>query len=115
MRSPHAAQRLGIATIYQEFTLSPNLTIAENVFVGREPGLRPFVNWRKMASDTLAITSRLGLNIEPMAFVRDLSVAEQQMVEIARALSMDARLLVMDEPTVDAVGQRGRKAVSHHS
>lgn len=99
LASPHAAQRLGIATIYQEFTLSPNLTIAENVFVGREPGLRPFVNWRKMASDTLAITSRLGLNIKPMAFVRDLSVAEQQMVEIARALSMDARLLVMDEPT----------------
>ncbi len=99
LASPHAAQRLGVATIYQEFTLSPNLTIAENVFVGREPGLRPFVNWRKMASDTLAITSRLGLNIKPMAFVRDLSVAEQQMVEIARALSMDARLLVMDEPT----------------
>jgi inositol transport system ATP-binding protein len=97
--TPHAAQRLGIATIYQEFTLAPNMTIAENVFIGREPGRRPFVNWRKMAADTLAITSRLGLMLEPMAFVRDLSVAEQQLVEIARALSMDARLIVMDEPT----------------
>ncbi len=97
--TPHAAQRRGVATIYQEFTLAPNMTIAENVFIGREPGRRPFVNWRRMAADTLAITSRLGLMLEPMAFVRDLSVAEQQLVEIARALSMDARLIVMDEPT----------------
>src|SRR6185369_4110492 len=97
--TPHAAQRLGIATIYQEFTLAPNMTIAENVFIGREPGLKPFVNWRKMAAETKAITSRLGLTLDPMAFVRDLSVAEQQLVEIARALSMDARLIVMDEPT----------------
>jgi ABC-type sugar transport system ATPase subunit len=97
--TPHAAQRLGIATIYQEFTLAPNMTIAENVFIGREPGMKPFVNWRRMAAETRAITSRLGLTLDPMAFVRDLSVAEQQLVEIARALSMDARLIVMDEPT----------------
>jgi inositol transport system ATP-binding protein len=97
--SPHDAQRLGIATIYQEFTLAPNMTIAENVFIGREPGVWPFVNWPKMAAQTTAITSQLGLQLQPMAFVRDLSVAEQQMVEIARALSMDARLIVMDEPT----------------
>ena len=97
--TPHAAQRLGIATIYQEFTLAPNMTIAENVFIGREPGMKPFVNWRRMATETKAITSRLGLTLDPMAFVRDLSVAEQQLVEIARALSMDARLIVMDEPT----------------
>ena len=99
LATPHLAQRLGIATIYQEFTLAPNMTIAENVFIGREPGAWPFVNWRRMAADTAAITSQLGLQLQPMAFVRDLSVAEQQMVEIARALSMDARLIVMDEPT----------------
>jgi inositol transport system ATP-binding protein len=97
--TPHDAQRLGIATIYQEFTLAPNMTIAENVFIGREPGMKPFVNWRKMAAETKGITSRLGLTLDPMALVRDLSVAEQQLVEIARALSMDARLIVMDEPT----------------
>jgi inositol transport system ATP-binding protein len=97
--SPHDAQRRGIVTIYQEFTLTPNMTIAENVFIGREPGLGVFVNWRKMASETRAITKRLGLELRPMSIVRGLSVAEQQMVEIARALSMKSRLIVMDEPT----------------
>jgi inositol transport system ATP-binding protein len=99
LASPHDAQKLGIVTIYQEFTLAPNMTIAENVFIGREPGPRPFVSWRKMAAETRAITDRLGLPVRPMALVRDLSVAEQQMVEIARALSMRSRLIVMDEPT----------------
>jgi inositol transport system ATP-binding protein len=99
MVSPHDAQRRGIATIYQEFTLAPNMTIAENVFIGREPGVGVFVDWQKMASETEAITKRLGLEMQPMATVRNLSVAEQQMVEIARALSMKSRLIVMDEPT----------------
>ena len=99
MLSPHDAQRRGIATIYQEFTLAPNMTIAENVFIGREPGTGFFVDWGKMAAETKAITQRLGLQMQPMAAVRNLSVAEQQMVEIARALSMKSRLIVMDEPT----------------
>jgi inositol transport system ATP-binding protein len=99
MASPHDAQRRGIVTIYQEFTLAPNMTIAENVFIGREPGLGVFVNWRKMAAETRAITARLGLRLKPMSIVRELRVAEQQMVEIARALSMKSRLIVMDEPT----------------
>jgi len=99
MVSPHDAQRRGIATIYQEFTLAPNMTIAENVFIGREPGGGVFVDWGKMASETRSITKRLGLELQPMAVVRHLSVAEQQMVEIARALSMKSRLIVMDEPT----------------
>ncbi|MBV8377719.1 MAG: sugar ABC transporter ATP-binding protein [Verrucomicrobia bacterium] len=99
MGTPHDAQRLGIVTIYQEFTLAPNMTIAENVFIGREPGPGVFVNWRKMAAETLAITARLGLPLRPMSIVRELRVAEQQMVEIARALSMKSRLIVMDEPT----------------
>jgi inositol transport system ATP-binding protein len=99
MTSPHDAQRRGVVTIYQEFTLAPNMTIAENVFIGREPGPGVFVNWRKMAAETRAITVRLGLRLRPMSIVRELSVAEQQMVEIARALSMKSRLIVMDEPT----------------
>ena len=97
--SPHAAQKLGIATIYQEFTLAPNMMICENVFIGREPGSKLFVNWRRMAEETRALTRRLGLDANPMIPVRELSVAEQQMVEIARALSMKSRLIVMDEPT----------------
>ena len=99
LTSPPDAQRLGIVTIYQEFTLAPNMTIAENVFIGREPGQAGFVNWRKMIAETRAITKQLGLELKPTALVRDLSVAEQQMVEIARALSMRSRLIVMDEPT----------------
>jgi inositol transport system ATP-binding protein len=99
MTSPHDAQRRGIVTIYQEFTLAPNMTIAENVFIGREPGPGVFVNWREMAAETRAITARLGLQLRPFSIVRDLNVAEQQMVEIARALSMKSRLIVMDEPT----------------
>jgi inositol transport system ATP-binding protein len=99
LASPHAAQLLGIVTIYQEFTLAPNMTIAENVFIGREPGPGAFISWRQMAAGTRALTKRIGLDIDPMTLVRELSVAEQQMVEIARALSMQSRLIVMDEPT----------------
>jgi inositol transport system ATP-binding protein len=97
--TPHDAQRAGVVTIYQEFTLAPDLTIAENVFIGREPGSRLFVSWRRLADETRAITQRIGLRRDPMTPVRDLSVAEQQLVEIARALSMRSRLIIMDEPT----------------
>ena len=92
MTSPHDAQRRGIVTIYQEFTLAPNMTIAENVFIGREPGPGFFVNWRENGGRDAAITARLGLQLRPMSIVRELRVAEQQMVEIARALSMKSRL-----------------------
>jgi inositol transport system ATP-binding protein len=97
--SPHDAQRAGIVTIYQEFTLAPDMSIAENVFIGREPGSRLFVSWKKLAAQTKAIADRIGLKRDPMTLVRDLSVAEQQLVEITRALSMRSRLIVMDEPT----------------
>src|SRR5579871_3611250 len=97
--SPHDAQRAGIVTIYQEFTLAPDMSIAENVFIGREPGSTLFVSWRRLADETRAITDRIGLRRDPMTLVRDLSVAEQQLVEIARALSMRSKLIVMDEPT----------------
>jgi len=97
--TPHDAQKAGVVTIYQEFTLAPDMTIAENVFIGREPGTRLFVSWRRLAAQTRAIAERIGLKRDPMTPVRDLSVAEQQLVEIARALSMRSRLIVMDEPT----------------
>ena len=97
--TPHDAQRAGVVTIYQEFTLAPDLTIAENVFIGREPGSRLFVSWRRLADETRAIAQRIGLKRDPMTPVRDLSVAEQQLVEIARALSMRSRIIIMDEPT----------------
>ncbi|MBL8126179.1 MAG: sugar ABC transporter ATP-binding protein, partial [Chloroflexia bacterium] len=99
LSSPRQAQALGISIIYQEFNLMPNLTVAENVFIGREPNSGGFVNRRKMEDDTRALLQRLGVALDPRATVRDLSVAEQQMVEIAKALSTNAKLVIMDEPT----------------
>ncbi|MGF1625724.1 MAG: sugar ABC transporter ATP-binding protein [Alphaproteobacteria bacterium] len=97
--NPMAAQQLGIVTIYQEFNLIPHLTIAENVFIGREPKRGPFIDWRTMGRETRKILDRIGLPLDPGRTVRTLSVAEQQMVEIARALSMRSRVIIMDEPT----------------
>jgi inositol transport system ATP-binding protein len=97
--SPKDAQASGIVTIYQEFSLAPDMTVAENVFIGREPGSRLFVSRNRLEQQTLALSRRIGLERSPRALVRDLSVAEQQLVEIARALSMKSRLIVMDEPT----------------
>jgi ABC-type sugar transport system ATPase subunit len=97
--SPHEAQAAGIVTIYQEFTLAPDMTVAENVFIGREPGSRLFISYRQLEAQTAELCKRIGLDRSPAARVRDLSVAEQQMVEIARALSMKSKLIVMDEPT----------------
>jgi ABC-type sugar transport system ATPase subunit len=100
LASPHAAQELGIVTIYQEFNLVPTLSVAENVFIGRLPVRRGgFVDWARLRARTAELTRAVGLEVDPRRLVADLSVAEQQMVEIARALSMDAKLVVMDEPT----------------
>jgi len=98
--NPQAAQSLGIVTIYQEFNLVPTLSVAENIYIGREPRrFGPFIDWAKMRADTQAVTKRIGLDVDPQTEVSQLSVAEQQMVEIARALSINSRLIIMDEPT----------------
>ncbi|MDX6749184.1 sugar ABC transporter ATP-binding protein [Geminicoccaceae bacterium 1502E] len=99
LADPQDAQERGIVTIYQEFNLVPSLSVAENVFIGREPVRAGFVAWREMERRTAAILDEVGLAVSPTRLVSDLSVAEQQMVEIARAVSMEARLVVMDEPT----------------
>ncbi len=101
MRSPADALRLGIAVIYQEPTLFPDLDIAENIYMGRQP-LRPgtrHLNWRAMHRGAGELIDRLGVRLDQLARVRGLSVADQQMVEIAKALSRNARVLIMDEPT----------------
>ena len=97
--APYEAQRRGIITIYQEFNLIPSLTVGENILIGREPGRAGLVDWAAMHREAKTALDRIGLAIDPRRLVRDLSVAEQQMVEIARALSMESRLIVMDEPT----------------
>jgi inositol transport system ATP-binding protein len=109
LETPLAAQRRGIATIYQEFNLIPTMTVAENMFLGREPGRGQFISWRRMREETVRHMLRVGLDIDPMALVSDLSVCEQQMVEIARALSMESRLIIMDEPTSALTEQEVRR------
>jgi inositol transport system ATP-binding protein len=99
LTSPHQAQRLGISIIYQEFNLFPNLTVEENVFVGREPSSTGFVRWSDLRTATQELLHQLGVDLDPGATVRELSVAQQQMVEIAKALSHNARIVIMDEPT----------------
>ncbi|KAB0679734.1 sugar ABC transporter ATP-binding protein [Aureimonas leprariae] len=97
---PQDARRLGIVTIYQELSLIPTLTVAENIFVGRAPLTRfGLVDWRRMRREARAIIARVGLDMDPETPVSALSVAEQQMVEIARALSLRSRVIIMDEPT----------------
>jgi ABC-type sugar transport system ATPase subunit len=95
---PIEARRRGISTVYQEFTLVPELSVADNVFLGRELG-RPFLRRAAMARDVQAILDELGAGVDASAPVAGLSVAHQQMVEIARALVGDARILVLDEPS----------------
>jgi len=102
IRNPHDAQALGISTIYQEFTLAPDMTVAENIFLGREPlRLRALsiVDRKALIRQTRDVLASLDLQIDPEATVKHLGVAQQQMVEIAKALSLDARLIIMDEPT----------------
>ena len=100
--SPHEAQEKGIVTIYQELALAPNLSVAENVFLNREPRQIPMlgaVDFRKMRLQAEAIMADLGVHISGRRLVKDLTVASQQMVEIAKAVSRNAYLLLMDEPT----------------
>lgn len=93
------AERLGIAIIHQEFNLVDDLTVAQNIYLGREPRVGPFINERRLNADAAALLDRLGLALDPKAVVGRLTVAAQQMVEIAKALNQDARILIMDEPT----------------
>jgi ribose transport system ATP-binding protein len=98
--SPSKARRLGISTIYQELTLVPHLSVAENIFLGKTPTRWPgVVDARRMRQDARRILDGLGVAIDCDAPVHRLRLAQQQMVEVARALSDQARILVMDEPT----------------
>ncbi|MEE9515360.1 MAG: sugar ABC transporter ATP-binding protein, partial [Candidatus Brocadiales bacterium] len=98
--SPHKAIDLGISVIYQEFNLVPELSVAENVFLGREPhSAMGFVDYRKVYREVDALLKTLGTAVKSRAKVSSLGVAQQQLVEIARALVVNARIIAMDEPT----------------
>jgi rhamnose transport system ATP-binding protein len=107
LHGPAAARDAGIAVIYQEPTLFPDLTVAENMFIGRQPlrderqplrgGRR--IDRKTMREEAAAIFARLGVPLDPVRIARGLSIADQQVVEIGKALSVGARVIVMDEPT----------------
>jgi ribose transport system ATP-binding protein len=105
IRGPHDAQALGISTIYQEFNLATDLTVAENVFLGHLPTKWGRVDWSTVKTRTREILDTLGVEFSVDAQIKSLSVAEQQLVEIAKALNRKTRILVMDEPSA-LLGER---------
>ncbi len=100
-KRPIDAKQKGIAVIYQEFTLFPDLDVAKNIYFGMEPvyGKTGLVNWKKVYSQAKKLIERFGLELNIYSKIKDLSIAQQQMVEIAKALACNANILVMDEPT----------------
>jgi ribose transport system ATP-binding protein len=100
IRNPADAITLGVRVIYQELNLIPHLSVAENIYLGAAPtrGLG-WIDWRRLYADTAALLETLGLTLAPDTMLNRLSLAERQMVEIAKALRQDASVLVMDEPT----------------
>jgi len=97
LRSPQDAQNLGIGTVYQEITLCPNLTVAENMFIGR--GRYSFVQWKRMNAKAARLLDSLGIPARPTQQLSSCSLAVQQMIAIARVIDMDCRILILDEPT----------------
>src|SRR5450759_880645 len=96
--NPREATTHGISAIYQELSIFPDLDIAENIFVGRRPTMLAgsVVDWRRMYRESEQLLSSLGVHLDLRTKARNLSIAQQQMVEIARALSVNARILIMD-------------------
>ncbi len=98
-RTPGEAIRAGISMVHQELNLIPTLSAAENIFLGREFGSLGAIDRRRMAAETQRLLDRVGAKFSPDTLCEDLSIAEQQLVEIAKALSYQARLVIFDEPT----------------
>ena len=97
--NPHEAQSAGVSTVYQEIDLLPNISVAENIALGREPRKWGLIDARTMRADAKGVLAELGLDIDPASILGTHSVAVQQLVAIARAISTDVKVLVLDEPT----------------
>ncbi|HEX8722833.1 MAG TPA: ATP-binding cassette domain-containing protein, partial [Pyrinomonadaceae bacterium] len=98
-RSPEEAQDSGVVAVYQEVNLLAFRTVAENIFLGREPRRFGLIDWKRMNADAGRILQRLGLAIDPAAPLGSLNIALRQMVAIARGVSFGAKVVVLDEPT----------------
>jgi ribose transport system ATP-binding protein len=97
--NPSVAQHLGVSTIYQEFNIIPYMNVAQNIFIGRFPKKRGLIDHEKMHADAAEILNNLNMDVDTHALAVDLGVAQQQMVEVAKALSIKSKILIMDEPT----------------
>jgi D-xylose transport system ATP-binding protein len=97
--SIHQATEEGIAIVYQELTLVPSMTVGENIFLGREPVESSRINWDRLYSETGRLLNKYHLDVKPQAVVKQLGVGKMQMTEIAKALSENAKVLILDEPT----------------
>ncbi len=95
----HRAKELGIGIVYQELALVPQMTVGENIYLGKEAVRRTGINWEKLYADTAAVFAEYSLDIDPQAKISSLSVGKQQLVEIAKAIADNTKLLILDEPT----------------
>ncbi len=94
-----SSERVGIAIIHQELALSPYMTIAENIYLGNERNRNGIINWHETDEKAIALMNQVGLKVDPHALIKDIGVGRQQLVEIAKALAKNCRLLILDEPT----------------
>lgn len=102
---PQAAREFGIATVFQEFSIVPTLSVGENIYLGNMPRSRfGVIDWQKVNTDAAFVLSEMNVDISPAAITGSLSVGEQQLVEIAKAVAMNARMIILDEPTA-ALGE----------
>ena len=99
IHSPQEAQRVGISTVYQEISLCPNLSVAENIFIGREIMKGKVIDDKKMNEEARKLFDKLHIDIDPTETMSNLTVGKQQMCEIAKAISHDAKVIIFDEPS----------------
>ncbi len=110
---PQAARDLGIATVFQEFSIVPTLSVAENIFLGKMPCSRfRIIDWGSVRANALRVLSEIDVNISPETITGTLSVGEQQLVEIAKAIAMEASMVILDEPTA-ALGEPEIERLHH--
>lgn len=111
--TPHVMLDLGISVIYQEFMLAPDLSVLENIFIKNLQRRRPYVDWKLLETQATELLQSIGFGyINPKAIVRDLSIAEQQVVEICKAIARDSKVIVFDEPTAVLTTSETRKLLA---